>query len=75
MTAAVSDVKEDLAALRSSAGAELRPQVQAVQDAANLDSGGAAAAVTAAADVATSARTLLDSLEAGPCGASTTSTT
>jgi hypothetical protein len=42
---------------------------------ANLDSGGAAAAVTAAAGVATSARTLLDKLEAGACGASTTSTT
>ena len=83
VTAAASDVKDDLAALRSSAGAELQPQVQAVQDAvdevetavANLDSGGAAAAVTAVADLATSARTLLDSLEDGACGASTTSTT
>jgi hypothetical protein len=33
VTAAVSDVKDDLAALRSSAGADLQPQVQAVQDA------------------------------------------
>ena len=55
--------------------AELQPQVQAVQDAvdevetavANLDSGGAAAAVTAVAELATSARTLLDSLEDGAC--------
>ena len=38
VTAAVSDVKEDLAALRSSAGDELQPQVQAVQDA--VDEGG-----------------------------------
>ena len=83
VTAAVTDVKEALAALRGSAGAELQPQVQAVQDAvdqletavANLDSGGAAAAVTAVADLATSAQTLLDSLEAGACGASTTPTT
>ena len=83
LTAAVTDVKDDVAALGSSAGSELQPQVQAVQDAvdeletavANIDSGGAAAAVTAVADVATSARTLLDSLEAGACGASTTSTT
>jgi hypothetical protein len=83
VTAAVSAVKDDLAALRSSAGADLQPQVQAVQDAvdeletavADLDSGGAAAAVTAVAGVATSARTLLDSLEDSACGASTTSTT
>jgi hypothetical protein len=83
VTAAVSAVKDDLAALRSSAGPELQPHVEAVQDAvdkletavANLDSGGGAAAVTAAAGVATSARRLLDSLQAGACGASTTSTT
>ena len=83
VTAAVSDVKDDLAALRSSAGAELEPQVQAVQDAstkletavAEIDSGGAAAAVTAVPSLTDSAGTLLDSLEAGACGASTTSTT
>jgi len=83
VTAAVDDVKDALAALRSSAGSELRPQVDAVQDAidevetavADLDSGGAAAAVTAVASLATSARTLLDSLEDGACAASTTSTT
>ena len=59
VTAAVSDVKDDLAAVRSSAGSELRPQVEAVQDAvdeletavADLDSGGVGAAVTAAADL------------------------
>ena len=33
LTAAVDDVKDDLAAMRSSAGDELRPQVEAVQDA------------------------------------------
>ena len=83
VTAAVSDVNDDLAALRSSAGSELQADVQAVQDAvdevetavATLDSGGAAAAVTAVAGLATSARTLLDSLDAGPCAQSTTSTT
>ncbi len=50
LEAALGDVKDDLAALSASAGAELQPQVQAVQDAvgqvetaaANLDSGGAA---------------------------------
>ena len=59
VTAAVSDVKDDLAALRSSAGDELEPQVQAVQDAvdeletaaADVDSGGASAAVTAVSEL------------------------
>jgi hypothetical protein len=83
VNAAVADVKEDLTALQSSAGDELQPQVQAVQDAADeletaaadLDSGGASAALTAVANLATSTATLLDSLEAGACGASTTPTT
>ena len=83
VTAAVSAIQDDLAALRDSAGAELQPDVQAVQDAldqlqtavADLGSGGAAAAaVTALSNVATSARTLLDSLDAGVCGGSTTTT-
>ena len=80
---AISAVKDDLAALRSSAGSELEPEVQAVQDAVddletavgNLDSGGATQAVTAVSDLVTSAGTLLDSLEDGACGEATTSTT
>lgn len=83
LTTAISDLKDDLAAVRSSANAELQPQVQAVQDAAdeletavaNVDSDGAATAATAMADLVTSARTLLDSLEAGACGESTTAST
>ena len=80
---AISAVKDDLAALRSSAGSELEPEVQAVQDAVddletavgNLDSGGATQAVTAVSDLVTSAGTLLDSLEAGACGEAAPSTT
>ena len=84
LKAAVADVKEDLTELRASAGDELQPQVQAVQDAvdeletaaADLDSGGdASAALTAVGNVASSAATLLASLEAGACGDSTTPTT
>ena len=83
VTAAVSDVEDDLAALRSSAGDELEPQVQAVEDAldeletavAEIDSGGASAALAAVSELAGSAATLLGSLEAGACGASTTSST
>ena len=76
VTAAVDAVKDDLAALRGSVSAELRPQVQAVQDAldeletaaADLGSGGAAATATAVSNLATVAGTLLDSLQAGVCG-------
>ena len=83
VTAAVSDVEDDLAALRSSAGDELEPQVQAVQDAvdqletaaAEIDSGGASAALAAVSELTGSAATLLSSLEAGACGALTTPTT
>ena len=64
-------VTDDLTALRDSAGDELRPEVQAVQDAVdeletavgNLGSGGAADAVTAASDLVSTAGTLLDSLD------------
>ena len=80
---AISAVKDDLAALRSSAGSELEPEVQAVQDAVddletavgNLDSGGATQAVTAVSDLVTSSGTLLDSLEDGACGEAAPSTT
>ena len=78
--AAVADVKDDLAALRESAGDELRPEVEAVQDAledletaaGDLGSGGARAAITAVGDVVSSSQTLLDSLQEGACGSSTT---
>jgi hypothetical protein len=80
---AISAVKDDLAALRSSAGSELEPEVQAVQDAidkaetavGNLGSGGATQAVTAVSELVTSAGTLLDSIKDGACGDATTSTT
>ena len=82
-TAAISAVKDDLAALKTSAGSTLQPQVQAVQDdidqletaVGNLDSGGASQAVTAVSSLVTSAGKLLDSLESAPCGGATTSTT
>ena len=73
VSAAVSDVEDDLAVLRSSAGDAVEPQVQAVEDALGdletavdeIDSGGASAALAAMSDLASSAATLLDSLEAG----------
>ena len=57
--------------MQTSAGAELQPEVQAVQDdidelktaAENLDSGGAADAATAVSGLVSSAGTLLDSLD------------
>ena len=83
VSAAVSDVEDDLAALRSSAGDALEPQVQAVEDdleeletaVDEIDSGGASAALAAVSELAGSAATLLGSLEAGACGALTTSST
>ena len=79
---AVTAVKDDLAALRASAGDELKPQVDAVQgdiddvEAAieQLGSGGAAAAVSAVSSLVGSAGTLLDELQAGACGGATTTT-
>jgi hypothetical protein len=83
VTAAINAVKDDLAALRTSAGDKLRLQVQAVQDAidqletavGNLGSGGGAEAATAVSNLVSAAGTLLDSPQAGACGASTTPTT
>jgi hypothetical protein len=79
---AVTGVKDDLEALRASAGDELKPQVDAVQgdiddlEAAieQLGSGGAAAAVSAVSSLVSSAGTLLDELESGACGGATTTT-
>jgi hypothetical protein len=79
---AVTAVKDDLEALRASAGDELKPQVDAVRsdiddlEAAieQLGSGGASAAVSAVTSLVDSARTLLDELQAGACGETTTTT-
>jgi hypothetical protein len=85
VTAAIAGVKDDLTALRESAGAELRPDVQAVQDAVDelettvgtgtIGSGSVVGTATALATVASAATALLDSLETAPCGSSTTPTT
>jgi hypothetical protein len=84
LTAAISAVKDDLTALRASAGDELQPQVQAVQTAldevqtavGNIASGGVAPAVTAVTNLGSASATLLDQLQAGACGTgSTTATT
>ena len=74
--AAIADIKDDLDALRTSAGAELQPQVEAVQDAVdtletavdNLDSDGAEDTLTAVSNLAGAAGTLLASLDEGACG-------
>jgi len=68
--AAITDVKDDLATLRESASDELRPQVQAVEDAlgeletavGNLGSGGLTDAAAALGDLGTSSQALLESL-------------
>ncbi len=75
-TAAISAVQDDLAAFGESAGDELQPQVQAVEDAIdeletavdNLDSDPAGTALNAAANVAASASTLIDTVDDGSCG-------
>jgi hypothetical protein len=77
---AISAVKDDLTALKASAGSELQPEVQAVQDGIDdletaVDAGSAPQAATALTSVADAATTLLDSLENRPCGSATTSTT
>jgi hypothetical protein len=71
--AAISAVKDDLAAISESAGDELRPQVQAVEDSIDEletkvdNNDGAAAALEAVSKVASSASTLVGSLEDGAC--------
>ena len=73
-------MKADLAAVSESVGDELQPEVQAVEDSIdelqtaveNIDSDGAAAALDAVSNVASSASTLVGSLEDGACGSSTT---
>jgi hypothetical protein len=75
VTAALTDIKDDLTSVQASAGDEVRPQVEAVQDGIeqvesavdDFDSGGAAPVLAGVAEVAGSASTLLDSLEDAPC--------
>ena len=75
-SAAISAVQDDLAAFSESAGDELEPQVQAVEDAIdelqtavdNLDTDPAGTALQAVSDVATSASTLIATLDDGACG-------
>ena len=69
--AAADDVATSLAALKASAGPELQADVTAVEDAlgdldsaaADIEADGAAPALSAVASVATSAATLLESLD------------
>jgi hypothetical protein len=76
LTAAVDAVKSDLEKVRGSAGSEVAPQVQAVQDAIgateagldNLGEGGAAEVSAGLSALSTATTTLLASLEGGPCG-------
>jgi len=75
-SAAISAVKDDLTAFSESASEELQPQVQAVEDAIdeletavdNLDSDPAGTVLQAVSDVASSASTLIATLDAGACG-------
>ncbi len=76
LTAAVDAVKSDLEKVRGSAGSEVEPQVQAVQDAIgateagldNLGEGGAVEVSAGLSALSTATTTLLASLEGGPCG-------
>jgi hypothetical protein len=75
-SAAITAVKDDLSAFSESAGDEVQPQVQAVEDAIdeletaveNLDSDPAGTALQAVSDVASSAGTLIATLDDGACG-------
>jgi hypothetical protein len=73
--AALTKVKDDVAALKTAAGDQLKPQVPALEDSltklttavGNLGSGGAAAFVTAAQEVGTAAQALFTSLQNTSC--------
>jgi hypothetical protein len=75
-TTAISAVKDDLAAFSESAGDEVKPQVQAVEDAIgeleaaveDLDTKPAGTALQAVSDVASSASALIATLDDGACG-------
>lgn len=74
--AAVTDVRESLDALRSSASADLQPDVDALRDAldslqtaiGDIGSAGVSGVASAAQDVASAGRTLLDRLDGIDCG-------
>ncbi len=80
LESAVGKVKDDLSSLSSAAGDELKPEVDDVKKSVDdletavsqLGSGGAAGVPTAISDLQKSTSTLLDSLESGACGSSTT---
>ena len=71
----IDAVRSDLEKVRASAGSEVEPKVQAVQDAidatqaglTNLGEGGAAEIATALSDLSIATTNLLTSLEGGPC--------
>lgn len=75
-TAAITAVKDDLTAFSESAGDEVQPQVQAVQDAIgeletaveNLGSDPGGTALQAVSDVASSTSALIATLDDGACG-------
>jgi len=73
---ALTKIKNDLQAVKSSAGSDLQPQVNALQTAvdqlstalSNASSVGVAGVATAAKNVATAGSTLLTSLDQLKCG-------
>ena len=75
-SAAITAVKDDLAAFSESAGDEVQPEVQAVEDAIdeletamdNLDSDPAGTARQAVSDVASSVSALIATFDDGACG-------
>jgi len=74
--AAIDGVREDLEALVDSVGDEMKPEVDAVQSAmdeletaiGNVQSGGASEVLAALSSLASSASTLVASLEDASCG-------
>jgi len=76
ITTAIDAVKADLEKVKASAGSNLKPQVQAVQDAVaatetglqNLGQGGAAQLTTALTSLSTATTALLTTLSGGACG-------
>lgn len=72
LQSAITDVQTNLDAVKSSAGADVQPQVTSLQDALNdlttaISNGSVTAAVTAAAGVVTNGQALLTSLQDLKC--------
>ena len=68
LQSAITDVQTNLDAVKSSAGADVQPQVTSLEDALNgltaaVSNGSVTAAVTAAAGVMTNGQALLTSLQ------------